>query len=396
MRFEFATATRIIFGAGTILEVAPSAAKLGSRAFVVTGRTIERARPLLEQLNKQAIKSVTFNVPGEPTTTLAKEAVKQARQAKSDIVISIGGGSVLDTGKVIAAMLTNSGDLEDYLEIVGHDKPLTQTAIPHIAIPTTAGTGAEVTRNAVLISPEHHIKVSMRSPLMLPRLAVVDPELTYSMSPSLTAGTGLDALTQLIEPYVCNKANPITDGICREGLRRAARSLQRAYENGSSSTAREDMSLASLFGGLALANAKLGTVHGLAGPLGGMISAPHGLICAMLLPYVMETNIQTLQIREADSPCGELSRTTALTRYDEIARILTGDVTSQSLDGVKWVKSLCTALKIPSLDEFGLKERDFPAVAAKAHTSSSMKGNPIALTDDELRKILGKAGKQIV
>ncbi len=385
MRFEFATATGIIFGAGTIREVAPLAAKLGSNAFVVTGRTIERAKPLLEQLNKQRIKSVTFNVAGEPTTTLAKQAVKQARQAKSDIVISIGGGSVLDTGKVVAAMLTNSGNLEDYLEIVGLDKPLTQTAAAHIAIPTTAGTGAEVTRNAVLIAPEHHVKVSMRSPLMLPHLAVVDPVLTYSMSPSLTAATGLDALTQLIEPYVCNKTNPLTDGICREGLKRAARSLQKAYENGGDPTAREDMSIASLFSGLALANAKLGAAHGIAGPLGGMISAPHGLICAILLPYVMETNIKALQSREANSP--------SLARYDEIARILTGDVTSNALDGVKWVKNLCTALKIPSLDELGLEERDYAAVAAKAQTSSSMKGNPITLTDEELLKILSKAGK---
>ena len=297
MRFEFATATRIIFGGGTIQEVAPLAAGMGSRAFVVTGRTRQRAEPLLEQLNKQGIKCVTFNVPGEPTTTIAKAAVEQARQAKSDLVISIGGGSVLDTGKVIAAMLTNSGQLEDYLEVVGRGEPLTRSPAPHIAIPTTAGTGAEVTRNAVLGVPEHQVKVSMRSPFMLPRLAVVDPVLTYSMPPTVTAGTGLDALTQLMEVYVSNKANPLTDGICREGLKRAARSLRRAYENGSNRAAREDMAIASLFGGLGLANAKLGAVHGFAGPLGGMISAPHGVICARLLPFVCEANVRALQRR---------------------------------------------------------------------------------------------------
>jgi len=380
MRFEFATPTRIIFGAAALDEVAPLAAEMGSCAFVVTGRSTERAKPLLEQLNKRQIKCITFNVPGEPTTTIAKAAVSQARQAECDLVIAIGGGSVIDTGKVVAAMLTNSGQLKDYLEVVGQARALACRAVPHIAIPTTAGTGAEVTRNAVLGLPEHRGKVSMRSPLMLPSLAVVDPLLTHSMPPFITAGTGLDAITQLIEAYVCNKANPLTDGICREGLKRAGRSLRIAYENGSNRAAREDMALASLFGGLALANAKLGAVHGLAGPLGGMISAGHGVICARLLPYVMKANIRALQSRADDLP--------ALARYDEIARLFTGTATAQAADGAVWVRQLCTALEIPSLARFGLQEQDFPAVVAKAGKSSSMKGNPITLTDDELMGIL--------
>ncbi|UCE98723.1 MAG: iron-containing alcohol dehydrogenase [Planctomycetota bacterium] len=388
MRFEFATAARIIFGSGTIQEVAPLGAELGGRAFIVTGRSSERAKPLLVQFKKHGVKCVTFHVAGEPTTTLVKEAMKKARLAQSDMVISIGGGSVLDTGKVIAVMLTNRGDLEDYLEVVGLGKPLAKSPVPHIAVPTTAGTGAEVTRNAVLAVPEHRVKVSMRSPLMLPHLAVVDPVLTHSMPPVLTARTGLDALTQLIEPYVSNEANPLTDSICREGLKRVGRSLRQAYEDGSNLSAREDMALASLFSGLALANAKLGAVHGLAGPLGGMICAAHGLICARLLPYVMAANVQALQSHKTDSP--------ALTRYDEIAQTLTGKVTAQAVDGVKWVKGLCAAFKLSSLDEFGLKEQNFRIIAAKARKSSSMKGNPIALTDDELMEILKKATKQIV
>jgi len=383
MRFEFATATQIIFGPETIREVVPEAAKMGKRAFVVTGRSPERAQPLLEQLNRHAIEYVTFSVPTEPTTTIITEAVKQARQAKSDLVIGIGGGSVLDTGKAIAAMLTNSGELEDYLEVVGLGKPLIQSPAPYIAIPTTAGTGAEVTRNAVLAVPEKQVKVSMRSPLMLPRLAVVDPELTYSMLPSTTASTGLDALTQLIEAYVSNKANPLTDGICREGLNRAGRSLRQAYENGSDSNAREDMALASLFSGLALANAKLGAVHGFAGPLGGMIFAPHGVICARLLPLVCEANVQALHNREPDL--------SALARYDQIAQILTGKVSARAADGVEWIQNLCKALTVPPLAQFGLKEQDFPTVVAKAQKSSSMKGNPIPLTDDELMGILEKS-----
>jgi alcohol dehydrogenase class IV len=383
MRFEFATATRIIFGPGTIGEVTSLSAKMGSRACVVTGRTAARAEPLLERLNEHGVERVTFSVAGEPTTTLAETAVETARCNECDLVLSIGGGSVVDTGKVIAAMLTNAGELEDYLEVVGAGKPLTRSPAPHIAIPTTAGTGAEVTRNAVLSVPEHRVKVSMRSPLMLPRLAVVDPELTHSMPPSVTASTGLDALTQLIEVYVSNKANPLTDGICREGLIRAGRSLRRAYDDGADRPAREDMALASLFGGLGLANAKLGAVHGFAGPLGGMFSAPHGVICARLLPFVMEANVRALLSREPDSP--------AIARYDQAARLLTGKSAAKASDGVEWIQDLCAALKVPALSGFGLTEQDFPTAVAKSQKSSSMKGNPIQLTDDELLEILRKA-----
>ncbi len=383
MRFEFATATRIIFGPGTIEEVGPEAAGMGKRAFVITGRSPERAGPLTEQLKSHSIEYVTFSVAGEPTTTMVAEAAGRGRERKSELVIGIGGGSVLDTGKAVAAMLTNSGKLGDYLEVVGEGKPLTQTPAPYIAIPTTAGTGAEVTCNAVLAVPEKQVKVSMRSPLMLPRLALVDPELTHSMPPSTTASTGLDALTQLIEAFVSNKANPMTDGICREGLKRAARSLRKAYENGGDSNAREDMALAALFSGLALANAKLGAVHGFAGPLGGMISAPHGVICARLLPFVCEANVQALHSREPSSA--------ALGRYDEAARILTGKDLARAADGVEWIQELCKALTVPPLTEFGLKKEDFPTVVAKAQKSSSMKGNPIQLTDDELMSILEKS-----
>jgi len=384
MRFEFATATRIIFGRGAIQEVGPLVAGRGGSAFVITGRTVRRAEPLFEQLEKHSIKHVMFSVLGEPTTTILKEAIKQARQAEVDLVIGIGGGSVLDTGKVVAAMLTNKGQLEEYLEVVGEGKPIRQNPLPYIAIPTTAGTGAEVTRNAVIGAVEHKVKVSMRSPLMLPCAAVVDPTLTDSMPPAITASTGLDALTQLIEAYVSNKANPLTDGICREGLKRAGHSLRRAYEEGSNQAARNDMALASLFSGLALANAKLGAVHGFAGPLGGMISAPHGVICARLLPTVCQANVQALQNRQANSPF--------LARYVEIAQLLTGRATARAADGVTWVQELCADLAVPSLAEFGLTEKDFPTVVAKAKKSSSMKGNPITLTDDELFKILKKAG----
>jgi len=383
MRFEFATASRIIFGSGTIDEVASISAELGKRACIVTGRTTERAEPLLDQLNDRGVECVVFNVPNEPTTILAREAAEFARRNQCGLVLSIGGGSVLDTGKVVAAMLTNRGELQDYIEVVGAGKTLARDCAPHIAIPTTAGTGAEVTRNAVLGVPEHKVKVSMRSALMLPSLAVVDPELTCSMPASVTASTGLDALTQLIEVYVSNKANPLTDGICRQGLIRAGRSLRRAFEDGADRPAREDMALASLFGGLGLANAKLGAVHGFAGPLGGMFSAPHGVICARLLPFVMEANVRALLSREPSSP--------ALVRYAEAAQLLTGQSTARPSDGVEWIQELCAALKVPALSEFGLTQEDFPTAVAKSQKSSSMKGNPIKLTDDELLEILSQA-----
>ena len=386
MRFEFATAARIIFGRGAVRKVGQAATEMGNRAFVVTGRTAERAGPVLEQLKERRIECKTFSVPGEPTTTMVKQAVESARGAGSDLVISIGGGSAIDAGKAIAAMLTNAGELEDYLEVVGLGKPITQNPAPHLAVPTTAGTGAEVTHNSVLGVPEHQVKVSMRSPLMLPRLAVVDPELTYSMPPAVTAATGLDALTQLAEAYVSNKANPLTDGICREGLKRAGRSLRAAYEDGNNEAAREDMALASLFGGLALANAKLGAVHGFAGPLGGMTSAPHGVICARLLPHVMQANIQALQQRAADSA--------ALARYDEIAAIVTDRTQAHALDGLAWVQDLCAVLKVPVLAEYGLQKQDFPEVLAKAQKSSSMKGNPIVLTAEESMRILAGASTE--
>jgi len=383
MKFEFATAARIIFGQGTISEVAENAKEMGKRACLVTGGSIERAKVLTEKLDRNKIEYVTFSVKGEPTTTIAKLGTDTARDNKCDYVISIGGGSVLDTGKAIAAMLTNTGDLEDYLEVVGRGKPLVNRAAPHIAIPTTAGTGAEVTKNSVLGVPEHQVKVSMRSTSMLPALAVIDPLLTYTMSPYVTAITGLDALTQLIEALVSIKSNPMTDGICLEGITAAGHSLQKAYENGSDENARRNMSLAGLFGGLALANAGLGAVHGFAGPLGGMISAPHGAICAALLPFVIEVNVRAMKARDPESK--------SLERYNIVAKILTNNKNAQAEQAIEWNRNLRKTMQIPSLKKLGLERKDIPIAAAKSRKSSSMKGNPIELTDEELAEILEKA-----
>ena len=297
MRFEFATAAQIVFGPGAVQETASLAKGFGRSALLVTGQGGADPSRVLGQLNSQGFGVTSFEVPGEPTVDLVIRGAKIAREQGCEWVIAFGGGSVIDAGKAISALLTNPGDIYDYLEVIGKGQPIPNPAAPLVAIPTTAGTGAEVTRNAVLLSPQHRFKVSMRSPTMLPRVAIVDPELTYSLPPAVTASTGMDALTQLIEPFVSARANPIIDPICKEGIQRGARSLRKAFRSGQDAQAREDMSLASLMGGLALANAGLGAVHGFASPIGGMFPAPHGAVCARLLGPVMQANLTALRER---------------------------------------------------------------------------------------------------
>jgi alcohol dehydrogenase class IV len=383
MRFEFATAGRIIFGPGTLEEIGSIGRGFGQRALVVHGSHPERSRPLLTIVEAANIEYSCFEVRGEPTVEQIADGVNQARLAESDLVIGFGGGSVIDSAKAIAGLVTNPGAILDYLEVIGKGKQLSVPALPCIAIPTTAGTGAEVTRNSVLASPENRVKASLRSPFLLPRLAIVDPKLTCDLPSSLTASTGLDALTQVIEPYVSIRANPAADGFCLEGMRRVARSLRHAFEEGQDLNAREDMALASLFGGLSLANAGLGAVHGFAAPIGGMFNAPHGAVCAALLPHVMEANLRALRER--------LKESQSLRRYDTVAAILTGSEKATSLDGLRWIRDLCQALQIPGLGAYGVTESDVAELVEEAARASSMKANPILLTKKELTEILRAA-----
>ena len=376
MRFEFATAHRVIFGEGAVRDVPASAAALGKRALLVTGATAERAEPLRMSLGTAGVASVTFRVAGEPTIDLIRSAPRDC-----EIVIAIGGGSVLDAGKAIAAMIANSGDPLDYLEVIGRGQALPAQAAPCIAIPTTAGTGSEVTRNAVLASPGHRVKASLRSAGMLPRLAVVDPELTYGLPRAITASTGLDALTQLIEPYVSVRANPMTDALCVEGIRSAARALPRVCADGADRPARAEMAWASLLGGMALANAGLGAVHGFAAPVGGMFPAPHGAICAAVLPHAIDVNIRATGSRAPEK----------LARFDEVARLVTGNPHAAAADAAIWIADLVRKLEIPPLRTYGVTEADLPVLSEKAANASSMKGNPVALTKDELCEIISRA-----
>ncbi|MBV9504449.1 MAG: iron-containing alcohol dehydrogenase, partial [Acidobacteriia bacterium] len=373
------TSARIVFGAGAARDLPKAAAAMGRRALLVTGASPERAAALLAGMD-----TVAFAVAEEPTLDLIRRGVAFAREEGCDLVVAVGGGSAIDAGKALAALTTNHGDPLDYLEVIGRGQPLSEPPLPFIAVPTTAGTGAEVTRNAVLGSPEHHVKASLRSASMLPRLAIVDPELTITLPRSVTASTGLDTLTQLIEPYVSVRANPMTDLFCVEGIRCVTRALARAWENGGDLEARTDMSWAALLGGMALANAGLGAVHGFAAPVGGMFPAPHGAVCAALLPHTMEVNVRALTAR--------MPQSSALDRYSEVARLLTGRADASANDGVEWVGRLCRKLEIAPLRAYGVRREHYQDLVAKAARTSSMKGNPISLSPAELQEILERAG----
>jgi alcohol dehydrogenase class IV len=337
--FEFATATRILFGAGVRRELATIAASLGRRALVVSGPSVDRVAPLAASLASSGLRIVPWTVAGEPTVDEVTAGRDLARANGCDAVIAIGGGSAIDAGKAVAALAANPGEPLDYLEVIGRGRALQRPALPLVAVPTTAGSGAEVTRNAVLTSHDHRVKVSLRSPLMLPSAAVVDPELTHGLPPNVTASTGLDALAQLIEPYLSARSSPLVDPWCLDGIARIARSLPVAVRDGAHAQARADMSFASLLGGLALANAGLGAVHGFAGPIGGRFGAPHGAVCAALLPHVLRVNVGALGAREA---VGD-----RLARADRVAAALTGRTDARAADAVAHLDRLVSALGIP-------------------------------------------------
>jgi alcohol dehydrogenase class IV len=383
VRFEFSTAGRIMAGPGRAGDLPSVVAGLGSRALVCTGANPERHAGLLADLGAAA---AVFPVAAEPTVELARAAVAAARQHGADVIAAIGGGSVIDTGKAVAVLLGNGGDPLDYLEVVGSGRDITRPAVPCVAVPTTAGTGAEVTANAVLAVPSHRVKASLRSPFMIPRVALVDPLLTVSCPPPVTAASGLDALTQCLEPFVSVQATPLTDGLAREGLRRAGTGLRSAYADGSDIAARTDMAMCSLLGGMALANAKLGAVHGLAGVIGGTAEVPHGIACAALLAPVIAANVRALRSDGSEPPAAVV-----LDRYTEAARLLTGQRAASVEDGLAWIGETLTLLHVPGLAAFGLGPQHADDIAAQALVSSSMKGNPVPLSHADLKAILLQA-----
>ncbi|RKH04214.1 iron-containing alcohol dehydrogenase [Corallococcus carmarthensis] len=382
--FEFATATRVLFGPGRVQEVPDLVRGLGGRkVLLVTGTNPARAEPVRAGLERLGIASASFRVPGEPTVDLAREGTAAAVDAGCDAVVALGGGSALDAGKAIAALAANGGDPLDYLEVIGRGQALTKPPLPFVAVPTTAGTGSEVTRNAVLGSKEAGVKASLRSPMMLPRVALVDPDLLEHAPAEVLAAGGLDALSQLIEPFLSIRAQPLTDALAREGMQRSARSLRKAVLHGPGPAEREDLALASLFGGLCLANAGLGAVHGFAAPLGGMLGAAHGALCAALLGATLEVNLEALRSRAPEHP--------ALPRFHELAVLLTGQSNARAEDGIAWVKDLVHAVRIRGLHDMGLTTEAVPELVTKARAASSMKGNPLPLTDAELTALVERS-----
>jgi len=389
--FEFLSVESIIFGRGSVSRVAELAAGLGRTALLVSnagdagdGGPVDRLMGLLAGAN---IGCSFVRQRGEPTVDGVGRAAETARREECDLVIGLGGGSAMDAAKAIAGLLTNGGGPLDYMEVIGQGRKITRPAAPWIAVPTTAGTGAEVTRNAVIACPEKRFKASIRSEHLLARAVVVDAELAAGVRPEISARAGMDALCQLIESYTSARAQPMTDALAREGLTRAGRSLLRACIAGDDLDAREDMALAALLSGITLTNAGLGAAHGFASPLGANFPVPHGVVCAALLAPVMSANVRALRAESAGHP--------ALRRYADVGRALTGEPLpddGQAIDGgLRFVADLVRELKIPGLGGFGLTAEKIPEMVALAGESSSMRYNPVRLGDQVLAAILESA-----
>lgn len=382
-RFNLAVPSDIRFGAGRVSEVPGVLADLGARrVLVVTGRTTSRADALRSALREADLSSVVFGVATEPSVERLRACVDLILDAGCDAVLGFGGGSALDIAKAAAVLATSNTDPEDHLEVIGAGRPIERPGLPCIAVPTTAGTGSEVTRNSVLSGSG--VKASLRSPLLLPKLALVDPDLLVGVPRSTIAASGMDALSQLIEPLLSQRANPFTDALARDGIRRSARSLRRAYQEGmEDAEVREDLAMASLFSGMCLANSGLGAVHGLAAAAGARLSAPHGAVCAAALAAVMEINLGALRKRDPDHP--------ALQRMTEVATLVIGQPDARPEDAIAWLQELTAALSIPGLASYGLDHDQIAEVVKAAQRASSMQANPIELNDDEVTEIVSRS-----
>jgi alcohol dehydrogenase class IV len=383
VRFDLATPTDIRFGAGRAAELPDALAGLGAtNVFVVTGRSTARAAELRAGLAERGIESTAFGVDGEPSIETCRAAVDLLLQTGGDAVVGFGGGSALDVAKAVAVLATSRADPLDHLEVIGAGRPITERGLPCVAVPTTAGTGSEVTRNSVLSGSG--VKASLRSPLMLPAIAIVDPDLLAGVPANTIAASGMDALAQVIEPLLSRRANPFTDALARDGIRRSARSLRRAYVRGMiAGEVRQDLAVTSLFGGLCLANAGLGAVHGLAAALGARLSAPHGAVCAATLAAAVAVNRRALRQREPASP--------ALVRIDELGCLLTGDTGSGADAAIEWLGKLTSDLQVPGLRTYGLGDAEIVEVVTAAQRASSMRSNPVDLTDGEVAEIVQRS-----
>ena len=385
-RFDFASAGRILFGRGRIAELPDLIKPSGKKVMLVTGGHPGRHDSLRILLEKAGISVAVESVSGEPTVRRVSEITDSILRQQCEVVAGIGGGSVIDAAKAAAALANNPGDIMDYLEVVGAGKPLPQPALPYIAIPTTAGTGAEVTKNSVITVPEQHVKVSLRSPFMLPRFALVDPDLALECPPEVSVNCGFDALCHLIEAYLSAKATPMSDAVCREGLSRmGGGALVLHWMRPEDPNVMVNVSLGSLLGGMALANGGLGAVHGFAGVIGGMTGAPHGAVCAALLPAVLRMNLD-IACQGKQPLCRQ-----TMARINETALMLSRDVNSTTQDLITLIENMSTQQNVAGLEKLGVKRAEFPIIIEKSSRASSMKGNPFLLTAEQLFQILDES-----
>jgi alcohol dehydrogenase class IV len=383
VRFDLNLPGDIRFGAGRVSEVPGALADLGAnRVLVITGRTTSRADGIRAALNAADMSSMVLGVATEPSIERVRAAVDLALETGCDAVLGFGGGSALDVAKAVAVLARSGTDPMDHLEVIGAGRPIERPGLPCVAVPTTAGTGSEVTRNSVLSGGG--VKASLRSPLMLPKLAVVDPDLLVGVPKPTIAASGMDALSQLIEPLLSQRAHPFTDALARDGIRRSARSLRRAYQEGMEDPGvREDLAIASLFSGMCLANSGLGAVHGLAAAAGARLSAPHGAVCAAVLTAATDVNLRALRERAPNH--------FALQRIAEVASLLTGRPEASPEDAIAWLAELTAAMSIPGLASYGLNQDAIATVVTAAQRASSMRGNPIELSDQEVTEIVTRS-----
>jgi alcohol dehydrogenase class IV len=373
--YELSIPARILLGHGASADLPAIGATTGQRALLVTSAgALARGGPVaacIEALQRAGVVAAHAYARGEPEADAVEQAGALARAERCDYVIAIGGGSVIDTAKAAAALATNPGGALEYMEAVGAARSLATPALPLIAVPTTAGAGSEATRNAVIRSAAHATKASIRDGSMLPRVALVDPDLLAGLPPEVVATCGMDALTQLIEAFTGRRASPLTDGLCREGIALIGGAIRRAVD-APDDTARFAMASAALLSGMALANAGLGAVHAIAGPLGGATAAAHGAVCAALLAPISAANIAALQ-REA-AP--------ALARYAEVAALLGFAGGAGSLPA--HLSQLADQLQLPRLTALGLTEPDIQMIAERAAATSNARNNPAALGVQDL------------
>jgi alcohol dehydrogenase class IV len=383
VRFDLAVPADVRFGAGRVSEVPEALLGLGaSRVLVITGRTTSRADAVRSALREAGVPSIPFGVATEPSIERVRAAVELLTEAGCDAVLGYGGGSAIDVAKAAAVLATTGTDPREHLEVIGAGRPIERPGVPCVAVPTTAGTGSEVTRNSVLSSSG--VKASLRSPLMLPKVAMVDPDLLIGLPAPSIAASGMDALSQLIEPLLSRRANPFSDALARDGIRRSARSLRRGYEDGMEDAGvREDLALASLLSGMCLANSGLGAVHGIAAAAGARLNAPHGAVCAAVLAAAMEVNLRALRDRAPEHP--------AIERMAEVATLLTSQPDASPEDAIAWLQELTAVLSIPGLASYGLNDVEIEAVVTAAQKASSMRGNPIDLNDTEVSEIVTRS-----